>query len=280
MFRGEGMFEKMLQRGKSDRVLQIPIVKIVPNPAQPRRAFSRRELEELAHSISAHGIIQPLLVRKIDGGYELVAGERRLRAAVLVGYDAVPCVVAGIDASESALFALIENMQRCDLNFFEEAEGVERLINEFGITQEQAARMLSKSQSAISNKLRLLRLNPRDRRRILQAGLTERHARALLQLIETDDLNKAMDYIIKYKLNVEASERYINSILQINDQIERKIVPIIKDMRIFINTITHAVDVAKEAGLAASIETVETEDCTRIVIMLPGKKKRPAAAQG
>ena len=173
--RKKGLFE-------SNRVLFLPIESIFPNPSQPRRFFSQEGLEELASSIKEHGVLQPLSVRKVEGSYELVSGERRLRAAKLAGLTEVPCILVRVDSEESSLLALVENLQRRDLDFVEEAAALARLIRTYGLSQEETARRIGKSQSAVANKLRLLRLSPDVLTLLRERGFTERHARALLRL--------------------------------------------------------------------------------------------------
>jgi ParB family chromosome partitioning protein len=164
-------------------IINIPIDEIAPNPYQPRKDFSGSSLEELATSIKEYGVLQPVNVRKIGGkGYELVSGERRLRATRLAGMEVIPAVVIEVVEQDSAVIALIENLQREDLNFMEEAEGYHNLISDHGMTQEELAKKVGKKQSTIANKLRLLKLNNKIKKTILENELTERHARALLKL--------------------------------------------------------------------------------------------------
>ena len=176
----------MKSRRKSDflssRVQYISLAQLSPNPQQPRRSFDEAALRELADSIRAYGILQPLTVRRTPGGYQLAAGERRMRAARMAGLREVPCLVAQVDEQDAGMLALIENLQRRDLDCFEEAAAIARLISRYGLSQEQAAEKLGKSQSAVANKLRLLRLSPACRALLVEHGLTERHARCLLRL--------------------------------------------------------------------------------------------------
>ena len=195
-------------------ILEIPIIKIRPNKAQPRRLFSEEELCALSQSIAENGVLQPLTVRKVSASeYELVAGERRLRACVMAGLRKVPCILVKCSDKESAVYALLENLQRADLSFFEEARGISRLIRRYGFTQEQAARKLGKSQSTVANKLRLLRLTPEEQEWIENAGLSERHARCLLQLDDEEGRREALSKIISDSLTVRQTEELV-SILQ------------------------------------------------------------------
>ena len=172
--------QKLKTYMETGRVVFVPARAIRPNPSQPRKVFKEEALAELADSIGRHGILQPLSVRRVGNTYELIAGERRLRAAQMAGLTEIPCIVMTMDAQESGVAAMIENLQRQDLDFIEEAQGIARLMEACDLSQEQAARMLGKSQSAVANKLRLLRHSPQVLNALRQQELTERHARALL----------------------------------------------------------------------------------------------------
>ena len=182
---------------ESGRVLYLPLGSIRPNPAQPRRVFDPAGLQELADSIREYGILQPLTVRRRENGYELIAGERRLRAAGMAGLTQAPCLVAAVDEEASGMLALVENLQRRDLDFIEEAEGLARLMKTWGLSQEQAARKVGKSQSAVANKLRLLRLSPSVLAELRLHGLSERHARALLKLRSEDEQLRVVGQIVQ-----------------------------------------------------------------------------------
>ena len=254
------IFSKLKNENK---VLEIPIIRIRPNKTQPRKNFDEDELMSLARSISTNGILQPLTVRKInDTEYELVAGERRLRASVLAGLSTVPCVLIKCTDKESAIFALIENLQRADLNMFEEARGISRLIRKFDITQEEAAAKLGKKQSTVANKLRLLKLTLEEQDWITQAGLSERHARALLRIDDEELRRKILSQIISEGLNATESENFISDFLHKNTlpdkKQDRKF--IVKDLRIFVNTINKAVDTMRLSGINAIAKRVESEE--------------------
>lgn len=196
-------------------IINIPIDEIAPNPYQPRKEFSGSSLEELAASIKEYGVLQPINVRKIGReGYELVSGERRLRASKLAGKDVIPAVVIEVVEQDSAVIALIENLQREDLNFMEEAEGYHNLINDHGMTQEELAKKVGKKQSTIANKLRLLKLSSGIKRKILENELTERHARALLKLPGEVLQEKALAGIVKKSLNVKKAEDLVEKMLE------------------------------------------------------------------
>lgn len=199
---------------ESNRVMQLPVGAIRPNPAQPRRIFDDAGLQELARSIASCGIIQPLTVRRVPDGYELVAGERRLRAAKLAGLREVPCILMALDEARSGLVALVENLQRRDLDYIEEAEGLARLMRLYGLSQEQAALRIGRSQSAVANKLRLLRHTQRVRDALRENRLSERHARALLRLPGETARLEAIAVIARRGLTVSAAEEYIESLLR------------------------------------------------------------------
>ena len=205
----------LFKRGPLDasRVMFLPVDAIAPNPYQPRQTFAREELDELAQSIRALGVLQPLTVRKGEGGWELVAGERRLRAARLAGLDRVPCLSVRVDGQTTSLLALVENVQRTDLDFWEEALALRRLLDTFHLSQEEAARRVGKSQSAVANKLRLLRLPPEVLARLRAGGFTERHARALLKLEGSPLLEQAVDLLEAEQLTVVQTEALVESLL-------------------------------------------------------------------
>ena len=194
-----------------NRVISININEILPNPNQPRTEFNEQELQQLSDSIRVNGLLQPLTVRKnVYHQYELISGERRLRASKLAGLTEIPAIVVDTDERQSAIFALIENIQRADLNFFEEAIAIKNLISEWNITQEEASERLGKAQSTLANKLRLLRLSPEERETVLSAHLSERHARALLRISDRALRASILDHIIENRLSVSRTEDYID----------------------------------------------------------------------
>ncbi|MBR5774592.1 MAG: ParB/RepB/Spo0J family partition protein [Clostridia bacterium] len=257
------------------RVLLIPTDEIKPNPNQPRRVFSENELKSLAESIRHVGIIQPLTVRKRDGEYELIAGERRLRAAKAVGLKSVPCVEISTNNSGCAVITLLENMQRQGLNFFDEARGIARLMHEHSVTQEQVSCYLGIAQSTLSNKLRILALPQAVQDKIVEHRLTERHARALLRLGSENDMLLIIGEAVAQKLNVSGIETLINQHLEGKPTTEqtRRALPVIKDVRIFQNTITNAVKVMRQAGIMADSVKRETEDYIEYIVKIPKKQK-------
>ena len=258
-----------------NKVLEIPIIKIRPNKAQPRKTFDETELAALSASISENGILQPLSVRKISAAeYELVAGERRLRASVLAGLRKVPCIVLKCSEKESAIYALLENLQRSDLGIFEEARGISRLIRRFGLTQEEAAQRLGKTQSTIANKLRLLRLTYEEQELIISAGLTERHARALLRIEDEGKRREVLSKVIALNLNTQQTDNLVGEVLNdcpkhIKSMGSSKAV--IKDVRIFVNTINKAVDTMRLAGIDAKAVKSENNNYIEYTIKIPKK---------
>lgn len=264
-----------LVSGREDRVLRrIRVSEIARNPNQPRRYFDPEAIAQLAESIRQYGVLNPLTVRRAPtGSYELIAGERRLRAARVAGLTEVPCLVLTASTEDSSVIALVENLQRRDLDFFEEAEGFKRLIEQHGMTQEQAARKVGKTQSAVANKLRLLRLSAPCAELIRSAGLTERHARALLRLDGEEQRMMAARYIIEHDLNVSRAEQYIDALLTepaaIEPQSQRRVVRLIKDVRFFLNTLNRAVGVMVDAGVGATVDQQEEDDGLTLTIRIP-----------
>ena len=254
---------------RSGSILLIPQDEIAANPDQPRKSFNKSELEGLAQSIRLNGIIQPISVRRIDNGlYEVIAGERRLRAARMAGLEKIPCIIINASDEKAALYALIENLQRRDLGFFEEAAAIETLMREHGLSQEETSKRLGKAQSTLSNKLRLLRLPEDVRKTITDAGLTERHARALLKIEDGEKLRAAVQVIIKKNLNVAQSERLIGEIIN-GGKRRPAVVKLFKDVRIFVNTLNHAVDTMREAGIQADSQKKETDDYIEYLLRMP-----------
>lgn len=266
------------QKGEflSSRVQYISLSRIRPNPQQPRCSFDEEGLQELATSIRSFGILQPLTVRKVGGDYQLIAGERRLRAARIAGIGQVPCLIAEVGEEDAGLLALIENLQRRDLDCFEEAEAIAKLIRRYGLSQEQAAEKLGKSQSAIANKLRLLRLNEAAQQTIREQGLTERHARALLRLTDEEEQQAALEMITRKKWNVAQTEEYIERRLgEIQTQpARRRATYVIKDVRLFLNSVERGLKIMRTAGVDADTERNDTDDTIVLTIRIPRKKSQ------
>ncbi|MBQ1590218.1 MAG: ParB/RepB/Spo0J family partition protein [Oscillospiraceae bacterium] len=262
---------------ESGRVQYLPIDRICPNPAQPRRIFDRDALQELAASIAQHGLLQPVSVRRRDGGYELIAGERRLRAAKLAGLERIPCILMHVDEPQSGMLALVENLQRRDLDYLEEAEGISRLMRLYGLNQDQVAHRLGKSQSAIANKLRLLRHTPPVREALRQAGLSERHARALLRLPGEEERLAAIAVIARKGWNVAQTEAYVEAVLARSVQPRQGMRKLItRDVRLFLNAVSHHLDTLRSAGIASTMTREDSGDEIVLTIRLP---KRIGQAQ-
>lgn len=268
---------KKNQKGEflSSRVRYIPINAVRPNPQQPRRSFDETALQELADSISAYGILQPLTVRDRGGVYELVAGERRLRAARIAGLREVPCLIAEVGEEDAALLALIENLQRRDLDYMEEAAAIARLIRRYGLSQQQAAEKLGKSQPTIANKLRLLRLSAPVIDCLRQYGLTECHARTLLRLTDPEQQLAAARHIGKRGLNVAQTEQYIDRLTAENrtEPPRRRPTYIIKDVRLFLNSVERGVRLMQSAGVGAEVGRRDTEEEILLTIHIPKRRE-------
>lgn len=273
--RKRGLFE-------SSRVYFLSVSSIVPNPNQPRKHFSPEGLAELSASIAEHGVLQPLSVRKLSGGkYELISGERRLRAARLAGLETVPCILVSADDLESSLLALIENLQRRDLDFVEEASALQKLISTYHLSQEEAAKRVGKSQSAVANKLRLLKLSPELLERIRSEGLTERHSRALLRVPE-DRRGEVLQHVVENRLNVAQTDAYIDELLtpappeedQPRPKARKRPVVYIKDVRFFLNTLQRGLETMQRSGLNAQCGKSEDEDTLTLTITIPKARKK------
>ncbi|MDR7871402.1 MAG: nucleoid occlusion protein [Tissierellaceae bacterium] len=258
-------------------VKYIPINTIRPNPYQPRRSFNQRALEELSQSIKTYGVIQPISVRQIsEETYELIAGERRLRASQLAQLTEVPALVVDYRDRESAVIALIENLQREDLNFIEEAEGYNNLILDHNFTQQELAEKIGKSQSTIANKIRLLKLPPDMKKALVEEGLTERHGRALLKLPDDETRRLVLDKVINKSLNVSSTEELVEDILDSlrkkEEEEEHKPKQSIKSLinvRIYLNTIKKTYKAIKEYGIDAQYKEIDKDDHVEVVIKIP-----------
>lgn len=251
-------------------VVSLPVELIAPNPNQPRRQFSPEGLRELADSIRELGILQPLSVRAVGRSWELIAGERRLRAAQLAGLTHVPCFVMEATEERSALLALVENLQRRDLDFLEEALALAQLINTYHLTQEECARRIGKSQSAVANKLRLLKLSPQALSLLRDHGFSERHARALLRLEDTALQDKAARRVVEQELTVAKTEEYVEQLLsQASRTARRRPTFILKDVRLFLNTLDRGLSMIRSAGVDAQCGREDTADAILLTIRIP-----------
>ncbi|MDR3240185.1 MAG: nucleoid occlusion protein [Clostridiales bacterium] len=254
-------------------ILDLPVDKINPSPYQPRKFFERGGLEELAGSIREYGVMQPISVRLINGhAYELVSGERRLRATRMAGLSTIPAIVVNISDQDSAILAIIENLQRQNLNFLEEAEGFQNLMQDYAFTQDQLAERIGKSQSTIANKLRILKLPKKIQKILLENDLTERHARALLKLDDEPLQKEILQQVIAGDLTVKKTEELVELALKRKspkpEKTISKIRHYIKDIRIFTNTMRQALDMMDQAGVKNEYFMEETEGGYEIKIKL------------
>ena len=256
--------QKLKTYMETGRVVFLPAASIRPNPAQPRKVFKADALDELADSIRQHGILQPLSVRRMGNVYELIAGERRLRAAQLAGVTDIPCIIMRMDEKESGMAALIENLQRQDLDFIEEAMGIRRLLDAHGMSQEQASRLLGKSQSAVANKLRLLKHSEAVLMQLREAGLSERHARALLKLPSEEEKTRAITEILRQGMSVARTESYIESLLLRKEEKTGK-----PNVGAFLNNLTQSLQKMQLSGISAVSERRETETQIVLTITIP-----------
>ncbi|WP_129599554.1 nucleoid occlusion protein [Anaerophilus nitritogenes] len=261
-------------KDQNTAVLQIPVDCILPNPYQPRKVFKKSNLEELSESIKTYGVLQPISVRKIgEDSYELVAGERRLRAAKLANLNMIPAIVSEMSDQDSAVLALIENLQREDLNFIEEALGYLHLMEDHDLTQQEIAKNVGKNQSTIANKLRILKLPDRIQELLIENGLTERHGRALLKLHDEKLQLMMMKEIIEKDLNVKKTEKRITEILEeMTRPIEENSKQRMKsafNFRIYLNTLKNAYNAIKETGLNAEYKQLDKGEYVEVVVKIP-----------
>lgn len=256
--------QKLKTYMETGRVVFLPARSIRPNPAQPRKVFKPEALDELSDSIRQHGILQPLSVRRCGNSYELIAGERRLRAAELAGVTDIPCIVMSMDDRESGMAALVENLQRQDLDFIEEAMGISRLLRDWNMSQEQAARLLGKSQSAVANKLRLLKHSDAVLSALREAELTERHARALLRLRTDEEKLPAIAEIVRQGMSVARTEKYVEALLAARETKPQK-----ANVGAFLNSLTQSLQKIQLSGIPAISERRETDSQIVLTITIP-----------
>lgn len=256
------------------KVVKVPIGQIFPNPYQPRKSFDEAALEELSASIAQYGVLQPLLVSPTeDGRYLLIAGERRLRASRMAKLTEVPVIISDYTTQQIAEIALIENLQREDLHFLEEAEGYEQLMEQFHLTQEAMAARVGKKQSTIANKLRLLRLSPAVRKVLVDAGLSERHARALLKLDDDAKRLEVLEVIVAKNYSVRQTEEYISKLLDDKQQEKRRRMVIVNDVRIYLNSIKQVVNAIKDVGIPVNMEQTVEGDEVIVSLRIKNQKK-------
>ena len=256
--------QKLKTYMETGRVVFLPVRSIRPNPSQPRKIFREDALDELAESIRRHGILQPLSVRRVGTAYELIAGERRLRAAQIAGLTEVPCLILHMDDKESGITAMVENLQRQDLDYIEEAVGISRLLQQWNMSQEQVARLLGKSQSAVANKLRLLRHSDIILATLRETGLTERHARALLKLTNDEQKLSAISEIVRQNMSVARSESYIDSLMT-----EKPCKAAQANVNTFLNTLNQSLSKIQRCGIGAISERRETDSQIVVTITIP-----------
>ena len=256
--------QKLKTYMETGRVIFLPVRSIRPNPYQPRKIFREEALTELAESIRRHGILQPLSVRRAGSSYELIAGERRLRAGILAGLTEVPCIIMTMDEKESGLAAMIENLQRQDLDFIEEAAGIARLMDRWSMSQEQAARLIGKSQSAVANKLRILRHSQPVLDALREAELTERHARALLKLPTEAEKLSAIAFIARQNLSVARTEQYIETLLAGHKEQNNRV-----DLSSFLSRLDQTLQRIQLSGVPAVSERRETDRQIVVTITIP-----------
>ncbi len=261
------MEQKIEAIKKGEQIWSIPVNKIFPNPNQPRKSFSEDSIIKLADSISQFGIIQPLSVRKSGEEYELIAGERRLRAAKELNLDFVPCIILEASEEKSAEISIIENLLREDLNIFEQAMAIQTLIDTYGLTQEKVAEKLSNSQSFVANKLRLLRLSALEREIILKNKLTERHARAILRIADEDLRLSILNKIAIEGINVARSEELVEKALDKTNQKQKP--QTYKDVSSFYTAINRVIDTMSNSGFKIKSRKVENDNFTELTILIP-----------
>lgn len=274
-----------LLKKQNAAVENISLALIHPNPFQPRKSFSEEELRRLAQSIAENGLIQPVAVRKAGEGYEIIAGERRLRACALIGREKIPAVVYELCDKDAAVWALAENLQRSNLGPFEEAEGIKQLEQIWAVSREETSCRLGIAPSTLSNKLRLLQLSSAVRKIIEENSLSERHARELLRLPSNEERERAAMHIAEKGMSVAETERYIASLCD-KKKAPKKPVYIVKDVRLFINTFEHAVDVMKSSGIGAVSTVTESDENIIYSVSIPkssafqkrGRAKSPRTA--
>jgi len=279
------LFNRSEKKSDQKKITYIPIENIRPNPYQPRRNFEQSALEDLCNSIKEYGVIQPINVRKTPSNYyELVSGERRLRASIMAGLKEIPAIIIDVNEDDLAIMALIENLQREDLGYMEEAEGYRNLIKDHGLTQEELAQKIGKSQSTIANKIRLLRLPPMVKKILADHNLTERHARALLKLHDEQLQLKVLQKVCEKDLNVKKTEELVQKVLDkyANPKVQesgKKLTRSIKDIRIFVNTIKQAIDMMKKSGVNAKAAQIDRGEFVEFIVRIPKKDNAMKKAQ-
>ncbi|MBR2067188.1 MAG: ParB/RepB/Spo0J family partition protein [Solobacterium sp.] len=255
---------------KQEQVVKIPVDMIVPSRYQPRLRFDETALMELAQSIQVNGLIQPITVRKVDDHYEIIAGERRYRACILAGYSEIPCFVMSPDEEIAAQMALVENVQRENLSAIEEAKSYVQIMRQAGLTQEEVASRIGKSQPSVANKIRLLNLPDEVQEAVVDGRITERHARALLNVPE-DKVKEIFQHILEEKLNVSQSEAYIQRRMRRNSKRKNKTKGFTRNIQIALNSIEQCIEMIENLGIEVDMQQIDTEDELEVKIRLPKK---------
>lgn len=271
---GDFMFPTVTRSRPSYKVVYIRPEEIERNPMQPRKSFIDDDIAQLAESIKQNGLLQPLTVRRTNKStYQLIAGERRLRASMVIGLPQVPCIVMEVSERSSAILALVENIQRENLSYFDEAAAICSLIEAYGLTQEDAALKLGRAQSTIANKLRLLQYSEKERKLLSENNLTERHARAFLRVKDVELRINAIETAIKRALNVEKTEQMIEDMIieKRESEMFQKRCVVFRDVRLFVNTINKAIETMKAAGIEANSKKTQTDDYIEYVVRIPVK---------
>lgn len=254
-------------------VVSIEISLLVPNKSQPRREFAGEALKSLAESIRENGIIQPVCVRKSGAGYEIISGERRCRAAKYAGLTHVPCIVMDVGDEQAAVLALIENIQRKDLSYFEEAVAIEKLITVYGLTQEEAAQRLGKAQSTIANKLRLLRFSDAERRILVTGNLSERQARALVRIADEATRRIVIDKVVRNRLNLDQTEQLVEHTLSTENAPKKRkpAFTMSAPSRLYINSLNALLNRIKTDNIPCEMSTEKSEEYYEYTIRFPIK---------
>ncbi|NMB00880.1 MAG: ParB/RepB/Spo0J family partition protein [Firmicutes bacterium] len=270
--RSEGL-QELETDSWSEKIESVPIELIKVGKYQPRQEFDENALAELAESIKVHGLLQPVMLRKANVGYELIVGERRLRACKSLGWEVIPAIIRNVEDKEAAELALIENLQRADLHVFEIAEGYQRLLTEFDLTQDDLATRLGISQANVANKIRLLKLPVQVREVISREMLSERHARALLKLKTVDDQLSVLAQIIEQELSVAQTEELVNSIVGSLEKPKKKDGQrkgsqklVIKDLRLFSNSVRQLINTLQSSGLVVTMDEREDDEAYEVLV--------------
>jgi len=268
--RKRGILNFISEQNTQPQVVMVPLDKIEANPEQPRKVFHDEGMEELTGSIKEYGVLQPIILKDEKDIYTIIAGERRYRAAQLAGLSKIPAIIKTMETKEAALIALVENVQREDLNFLEEARAYKKLMEDFQLTQGEIAEKVNKRQSTISNKIRVLSLPEKIQEQLISNRLTERHARALLRLKDDADRDQIMKRVIANNLNVKQTEKLIEELLEKKEAALRKRRKVnYISYKIYLNTIRKAFSQIKEMEKNAKISQEDKGDFLEVKIILP-----------